>query len=242
MIARALAKTVEFRCFVSLQILKGRGRSGRLPRLLIVVLAGLALVSCGPAAGTAVPTADLPVLWPAPSFQLTDQDGQPAEASALAGKVWLANFIFTNCPDVCPTDLIPKMQQVQKAVLADPELKDQVRLISISVDPARDTPEVLHRYAEVVGAEPTLWRFLVGTPDETVDLMQQGFKVGVALREIPLATAESGHSHSSDGYTVNHTTRFVLVDRDGNVRATPLSSDASAEQLVAGLRQLVDEP
>ncbi len=182
------------------------------------------------------------MLWPAPSFRLTDQDGQPADASALAGKVWLANFIFTNCPDVCPTDLIPKMQQVQKAVMADPALRENVRLISISVDPPRDTPEVLHHYAELVGAEPTLWRFVVGTPDETIELMQQGFKVGAALREVPQNTPESGHMHQMDGYTVNHTTRFVLVDRDGNVRATPLSSDASAEQLVAGLKQLVNEP
>lgn len=224
---------------MSHQVLAARSR--RLPLLWPFFVAFL-LAACGPAAGTAVPTADLPVLWPAPSFRLTDQDGQPLESSALAGNVWLANFIFTNCPDVCPTDLIPKMQQVQKAVLADPELKDHVRLISISVDPPRDTPEVLHRYADLVGAEPTLWRFLVGTPDETIDLMQHGFKVGVALHELPLASQESGHSNAGDGYTVNHTTRFVLVDREGNVRATPLSSDASAEQLVAGLEQLVNEP
>lgn len=224
---------------MSLQVLAGRSRHLHLLWLFFVAFL---LAACGPAAGTAVPTADLPVLWPAPSFRLTDQDGQPLESSALAGKVWLANFIFTNCPDVCPTDLIPKMQQVQKAVLADPALTDHVRLISISVDPPRDTPDVLHRYAALVGADPALWRFLVGTPDETIDLMQQGFKVGVALRELPLTTQEPDHGHAGDGYTVNHTTRFVLVDRDGNVRATPLSSDASAEQLEAGLRQLVNEP
>ncbi len=211
-------------------------------RLIGLLLVALALVACRPASATVSPTAGLPVLWPAPSFRLTDQDGQPQEASALAGKVWLANFIFTNCPDACPTDLIPKMQQVQRAVLADPALKDSVHLISISVDPPRDTPEVLHQYAKLAGAEPSVWQFLVGTPDETVDLLQHGFKVGVALREVPAGTPESDHAHHGDSYTVNHSTRFVLVDRHGNVRATPLSSDTSAEQLVADLRQLVGEP
>ena len=217
-----------------------KGRSvRRLPWLLVSILV---LVACGPGAAPVTPPADVLVLWPAPAFELVDQDGQPTTDSELAGKVWLANFIFTSCPDVCPTELIPKMQQVQKAVLADPLLKDNVQLISISVDPPRDTPAVLREYAGRVGADPSLWRFLVGEPDETIDVMQNGFKVGVALRELPLGTSEPGHGHTGDGYTINHTTRFVLVDRDGNVRATPLSGDASAEQLVAQLKQLVNEP
>ncbi len=210
-----------------------------LPWLLVPMLV---LVACGSRTAPVTPPTDLPVLWPAPAFELVDQDGQPTRASELAGKVWLANFIFTNCPDVCPTDLIPKMQQVQKAVVADPLLKDNVQLISISVDPPRDTPAVLQAYAGRVGADPSLWRFLVGETEGTIDLMQNGFKVGVALRDISPGTSEPGHSHAGDGYTINHTTRFVLVDRDGNVRATPLSGDASVEQLVAQLKQLVNEP
>ncbi|MDQ2949786.1 MAG: SCO family protein, partial [Acidobacteriota bacterium] len=78
-----------------------------------------------------------------PEFQLTAQTGQPFDSKVLAGNIWVADFIFTNCPGPCPR-MTSQMHQVQEAVFKMPD----VRLISFTVDPARDTPPVLAAYAK----------------------------------------------------------------------------------------------
>lgn len=196
---------------------------------IILLAVGLGLLTACNQQGQA-----LPVYWNAPTFTLTDQEGQRVSTSDLAGQVWLVNFIYTTCPDVCPTELMPKMRQVQTLVKADASLAGKVQLISISVDPANDTPPVLKAYGQLFDADPSMWRFLVGTEQETVDLLQTGFKVGLAQRH----SHEAGSDEHSD---INHSTRFALVDANGRVRGTPLSSDVSAEQFVKEIRQLVSE-
>src|SRR3989441_8540501 len=89
-----------------------------------------------------------------PGFQLTNQNGQPFGSAQLSGKIWIADFIYTTCPGPCPM-ISSRMSELQK-----PLEKTDVHLVSFSVDPEKDTPEVLRGYAEMLRAEPKRWDFL----------------------------------------------------------------------------------
>src|SRR5213594_5132066 len=90
------------------------------------------------------------------SFQLTNQNGQPFGSPQLAGKIWVADFVYTTCPGPCPL-ISSRMSELQK-----PLEKTDVHLVSFSVDPEKDTPEVLDGYAGKLGADPERWDFLTG--------------------------------------------------------------------------------
>ena len=92
-----------------------------------------------------------------PDFSLTNQQGEPLGLSDMAGKIWVADFIFTNCPTICPA-MTQEMARLQSEFVADP-----VYFVSFSVDPERDTPRVLSRYASAYGADDRRWHFLTGT-------------------------------------------------------------------------------
>ena len=142
-----------------------------------------------------------------PDFVLTDQSNQPfLSANTLRGKVWIADFIFTNCAGPCPR-MSAQMRQVQSALL--PEIKD-LRLVSFSVDPARDTPAVLAKYAERYNAEPGVWFFLTGEQSTLHNLARNVFTLGDVNGDL------------------QHSTRFVLIDRQSRVRGYYLTSDEDA--------------
>ena len=204
-------------------------KSPVLPWITVLVISLGLLTACGGVNATA-----LPVYWNAPAFTLTDQDGQRVSTSDFAGRVWLVNFIYTACPDECPLELMPKMRKVQELVKADARLAGKVQLVSISVDPDTDTPSVLKAYGKAFDADPTLWRFLVGTEQETADLLENGFKVG-------LTQGHSDEASSEEHSEINHPLRFVLVDAAGRIRGIPPSSDMTAEQFVEDMRRLVGE-
>jgi protein SCO1 len=149
-------------------------------------------------AGCAAP--ELPVLGSVPDFTLTDRSGRVVSAGELAGRVWVADFIFTHCPDVCPA-LTQRMALLQEALTAPP---DPLALVSISVDPVRDTPEVLQAYAQRMGAREH-WLFLTGPRAAVAALLRDGFKV---------AFADDGPATSP----ITHSDRFVLVDRQRRIR------------------------
>ena len=110
-------------------------------------------------------SAALPVYGQVPEFTLTERSGRSVTAGDLRGRVWVANFIFTQCPGVCPA-LSARMAALQQALRARRESGapgNDVRLVSISVDPTRDTPEVLRRYAARFRADPDDWLFLTGS-------------------------------------------------------------------------------
>lgn len=137
----------------------------------------------------------------APDFALTERGGQAVTRADLRGKVWVANFIFTRCGGPCPL-LSEKMAGLQKR-LADPDL----RLVSFSVDPAYDTPEVLKAYAGRYGADPHRWWFLTGETEPVYAVIRDGFHLAVA-------PDPSG----KEGEQVVHNLSFVLVDRQGRIR------------------------
>lgn len=158
----------------------------------------------------------LPVLGEVPVFRLTDQNGNPFDRSALDGRVWVADFIYTTCPGPCPL-MSSKMRKLQS--------RSHAALVSFTVDPRHDTPPVLAAYARVYGAEPGRWHFLTGDPAELNALGLKGFKL-----------------NSVDG-NLQHSTRFVLVDRHGRIRGYYLSSEENAlDRLVTDITRLESEP
>jgi protein SCO1 len=188
----------------------------------------------------AVDTVDLPVYWNVPQFTLLDQDSSAFSSSELKGHVWVASFVYTNCPDVCP--LITKhMADLRDALKKDRQLGN-VRLMSITVDPARDTPGVLRAYAQRFSAAKPDWLFLTGAPETVIPLINNGFHL-TALH--PTASDSAHHTHTVDTlpakYNVAHTDRLVLIDKVGQVRATYQTSEpGSLKQVRKDLKQLLD--
>lgn len=151
---------------------------------------------------------------PLSDFTLTEAGGQPLGRANLLGKVWIADFIFTHCAGPCPL-MSQKMKRLQDDLsdLAD------LRLVSFSVDPLRDTPEVLRSYGQGHQADPQRWFFLTGDMDRIYDLAIKGFKI----------TVEEARRDQQ----IIHDTRFILVDREGLIRGYFDSNEPGALQELA---------
>jgi len=167
----------------------------------------------------------LPVLGEIPPFSLTERSGAAVTAQQLAGHVWVADFVFTSCPDICPA-LSSRMSALQEPLASG---DDPVRLVSLSVDPTHDGPAVLSTYASHYRAGPN-WMFLTGSRDAVAALLRDGFKV---------AFADDGPPSSP----ITHSDRFVLVDRKLRIRGYYHGSDEEdVRRLVADARALQAEP
>ena len=158
-----------------------------------------------------------------PPFQLVNQNGQAFGSAQLAGKMWIADFIFTTCPGPCPM-ISTRMGELQK-----PLAKTDVHLVSFSVDPEKDTPEVLRKYAETLHATPGRWDFLTGPKAAIYKLSHDGFKLAVS-------------DGSEDAGIPVHSTRLVLVDRQGQIRGYYDAAEPDAvTKLVADTSHLLRE-
>lgn len=146
-------------------------------------------------------TEPLPVLATVPDFSFTERSGEPFGLEELRGHIWLADFIFTNCAGTCPI-MTSQMNALQTAFAQE---KLDMRLVSFTVDPERDTPEVLRRFAEGYGAEQERWFFITGPGEQMQKLAKEGFL---------LAAATGGDAEEA----IIHSNRFVLVDRAGRIR------------------------
>lgn len=181
-------------------------------RLLLLLALSMVLAAC-----RAEPP--LPVYWQVPAFQLTAQSGQPFDSKSLAGDIWVADFIFTNCPGPCPR-LSSQMRGVQSAVESMPDVK----LVSFTVDPKNDTPAALAAYATRYKADPGRWFFLTGQQTALDTVCRNGFKLG-----------------DVDGSLV-HSTRFVLLDRHSRVRGLYSTlEDGALPKLLHDIRTLEGE-
>jgi protein SCO1/2 len=122
----------------------------------------------------------LQVFGTLPDFSFVERSGRTVSLADLRGKVWIANFIYTHCTDTCP------LQSARLAALQDDFAGERdLRLVSITVDPARDTPKVLAEYAARYGADPDRWLFLTGEKQAIYALAQQGFYLSVEEPEKP---------------------------------------------------------
>jgi protein SCO1/2 len=138
-----------------------------------------------------------------PDFSLTERNGSTVTLAALRGKIWIADFIYTTCTDTCPLQTA-MMAKLQGEYAATPE----VRFVSITVDPERDTPQALALYADKYGADVERWYFLSGQRGRIMQLIQQGFRLAVAA--IP--------TDADSGGIIPHSPRFVLVDKEARIR------------------------
>lgn len=178
----------------------------------------------------------LPNLGSAPAFQFTNQANKTISDADLRGKVSLVSFIYTHCPDVCPL-ITTQMKSLQVAIKSQ-GMSDDVTLVSISVDPERDTPAVLADYAAKYGADTAAWHFLTGEPSQVRKVVVDGFYAGFEQ------TGQAGHDHSSHDhgaatYEVTHSTRVALIDKDGRIRAYYDSSmEWDPEKILADISSL----
>jgi len=161
----------------------------------------------------------LPMLGEVPEFELTERSGQALDLDDLRGHIWVADFIFTHCAGPCPL-MTSKMARLQTATAHLPD----VRLVSFSVDPERDTPEVMSAYADRYGADPSRWFFLTGPMETITHLAVNGFKVGSI--EDPIL----------------HSTLFILVDETGAIRAYRDSTEGNVvAQLLEDIETLNEQ-
>ena len=171
--------------------------------------------------------APLPVYWTIPTFSLQDQRGLAYASQDMAGKVVVANLIYTNCPDVCPSVLEPKMQQLQASARADGILGTRLALISLTADPRRDTPPVLAAFAAHFEADPTAWHFLTGDTELVEQLIHDGFKLDV----MP----------GADPDQIVHDEHFLLIDQRMRVRATYGGLDMVPVQVMHDAHRLLGD-
>lgn len=174
-------------------------------RLLAIILAIFFIVRFL-MPGQVSPSSELRKISTVPPFSLTERSGKTVTNRDLAGKIWVADFVYTTCPGPCPL-VTASMAKLQEAVAHDP----RVQLVTFTVDPQTDTPAVLAAYAEKFDADPNRWWFLTGPEKPLYDLIQNGF--------LQIVQDNRGQS-SQDGQTVSHSTYMVLVDARGNVRGS----------------------
>jgi len=179
-----------------------------------VVLSTLLLTACS---GTTA----LPDYSAAPEFRLTERSGRLVTQKDLSGQVWIADFIFTHCSGICPA-MSTNMERLQA------RLPGEIRLVSFSVDPTNDTPAVLTEYATRYNADPERWLFLTGDADAVQKLSVGGFK---------LALDPTG---GSEVEPILHSSRFVLIDRDGRIRGYYGTEDEKAlDRLIVDAKKLI---
>jgi protein SCO1 len=162
-----------------------------------------------------------------PEFALVERSGKRMTLADLRGTVWIADFIYTSCKDTCP------LQTAAMAKLQDDwQGKVGVKLVSFTVDPERDTIEALSRYAEAYKADSSRWLFLTGAKEQLARLVQEGFRLSAAV---------APSDGNADG-VILHSPRFVLVDKEGQIRGYYDSRDGEAlQRLQKDVARLLDE-
>jgi cytochrome oxidase Cu insertion factor (SCO1/SenC/PrrC family) len=173
--------------------------------------------------GTA-PSSEPIDVGPVPEFSLIERSGRTVTLDDLRGRPWIAGFVFTRCTGPCPV-VTAAMGTLQA------ELPLEVRLVSFTVDPTYDSPDVLSRYADSIGARPGRWLFLTGGEREIHELVEKGFRLS--------AVATGG----PPGEAVTHSTRLALVDGRARLRGAFESTDGEGlARLRAAVEAILREP
>jgi protein SCO1/2 len=205
----------------------GRRLDGSPAAVTRVEVAGLSAEIPSPGGG------ELRVLGRVPEFALTDERGLPFARRDLQGTVWIADFVFSSCAGPCPV-MGSRMGSLQQR-LAD---RPGIGLLSITVDPRRDTPAVLAGYARKLGARPDRWRFLTGPAPAIHALAREGFKLSAGD-----GSGSGGDPAGPDALPIFHSTKLVLIDRVGSIRGYYDGTDAAdVDRLARDARGLADAP
>jgi len=161
---------------------------------------------------------------PVPDVDLTDEAGGRHRLSEWRGRILAVTFIYTRCPlpDFCPR-IDQRFKTVQDEILADAAARDRYTLLSVSFDPAFDTPPVLAAHARQVGADPRVWRFVTGDRDAVAALAS---RFGTAIiRE------------GSGADSITHSLRTAVIGSDGTLRTVLQGTEWTAAELLRALRQ-----
>ncbi len=164
----------------------------------------------------------LPTIGPAPRFTLTTQDDKQLSLDDLRGKVVIITFIFASCTDTCPL-LTAKMATLQSRLGDD--FGTRAFFVSVTVDPERDTPQVLKRYAQAHGAELDGWAFVTGTLAEIRDVTK---RYAVFNKKTPRGD-------------VDHTFLTSLVDQSGTLRVQYLGTRFNPDEMFNDIQSLLRE-
>jgi protein SCO1/2 len=162
---------------------------------------------------------------PLPAFSLTDQRGKSYGSEQLRGRVWVADFVFTSCPTVCPK-LTAKMALIQHRAR---HLGDAFHLVTFTVDPENDTPARLASYATSYHADPSRWSFLTGALGDIETTVVKGFKI--AMGKEPLG-ADGDAGPPTGLFSIFHGEKLVLVDAEGSIRGYYDADDAGIDDLL----------
>ena len=159
-----------------------------------------------------------------PAFELTDERGERFGSKELLGRVWVADFVFTSCPTVCPK-LTARMAEIQHR---SRHLGEAFHLVTFTVDPENDTPARLAEYARGYHANAARWSFLTGPLDQIEGTVVKGFKIGMGKEE---------QSPGSGLFAIFHGERLVLVDQEGFIRGYYEADEVGTGELlrVAGI-------
>ncbi|MCC9063168.1 SCO family protein [Flavobacterium piscisymbiosum] len=144
--------------------------------------------------------AKLITIGPAPKFALTNQDNIKVSNDTYKGKVYVLEFFFTTCPSICPKMNL-SMLEIEKTFFGNPNFG----IVSITIDPTHDTPQVLKDHAKLLGVKSSNWNFLTGDKATIMDLSNKGFNLYAGENE----KVSGGFEHSG---------LFALIDKDGNIR------------------------
>ncbi|OXB06035.1 SCO family protein [Flavobacterium pectinovorum] len=144
--------------------------------------------------------AKLLTIGPAPKFELTNQDNVKVSNETYKGKVYVLEFFFTTCPSICPKMNL-SMLEIEKTFFGNPNFG----IVSITIDPNHDTPQVLKDHAKLLGVKSSNWNFLTGDKAVIMDLSNKGFNLYAGEN----AKVNGGFEHSG---------LFALIDKDGNIR------------------------
>ncbi len=172
-----------------------------LVRSAVPWLALLLIASCSRPPRPSPSLDDLGAVGP---FRLVERNGGPVGPADLAGKVWVASFVFTRCTGPCP-QVTGTVARLQEEIGPRPDF----RLVTFTVDPDHDRPEELKEYAEHFRADPERWLFLTGPTDEVHRIIREDFHLGVEPTQGQARTP---------GNEVVHSTKLALVDRSGHIR------------------------
>lgn len=199
-------------------------RRVRVATTLLVALLGVGTAACDPkkgGEGSGAPVSDVRaerpnVSLPLPAFTVVDQAGAAFTSESMRGHVTVVDFVFTSCPSICPA-LTKKMATLLGRT------DDDVRLLSISVDPENDTPERMTAFLEKHGKPSPRWSFVSGDPTVVEKTVVQGFKIRVSREKAG---------------TLSHGEHFVVVDKELRIRGYFEATPSGLDELVDRVRVL----
>lgn len=175
----------------------------------------------------------LPVFYQVPEFRLTNEFNKPFGSTELKGRFYIANFMFTSCPTTCPR-LMEKMDLVQKRIRG---LGTKAAIVTFTVDPEVDTPDVLFKFARKRHSNPFIWNYLTGTRADLEKIVIDGFKVPMGGKE---KIEKQVEEEKVTLFDIAHTEKLVLVDDKGQIRGYYGTERVEMDRMMIDLGLLVN--